>query len=184
MKIDLNEVATHLGKHISYVIDELPIDDPDSGVKCIEPIRGKATFGNTGRLLIVRGVFETIVELECARCLGQYPMKIESPIEEAFQLPGYVPDEDEAQEEEEAVEDDSEVLFVENMLHLTELLRQDILLAMPIKPICSEECKGLCPACGRNLNEGLCGCPPDAGESAFAELASLLEEPTEEDKDK
>jgi uncharacterized protein len=74
------------------------------------------------------------------------------------------------------------VLFVENMLDMTEMFRQDILLAMPIKPICSEECKGLCPSCGRNLNEGPCGCPPDAGESAFAALAALLEAPTEDEK--
>ena len=57
MKLDLNEVATNLGKHLSYTIDEPPIVDPDSGLTCVEPIRGSATFTNTGRHIVVRGDF-------------------------------------------------------------------------------------------------------------------------------
>ncbi len=74
------------------------------------------------------------------------------------------------------------MLFQENMLDLTELLRQNILLSMPIKPLCSDECKGLCPTCGRNLNEGPCNCPSDSGGSAFAALAALLEDTSDKDK--
>lgn len=180
MKLDLNEVVSHLGKHISYEIDEPPIEDSESGLKCVEPIRGKATFSNTGRHVVVRGSFAAAVEVECARCLGKYQVQIEVPIEENFLIPGHVLEVVEEEEEEESLGEEPEPLFEENILDLTELLRQNILLAMPIKPICSEECKGLCPTCGRNLNEGLCGCPQDIGGSAFAGLASLLEETEEE----
>jgi uncharacterized protein len=183
MKLDLNEVVSHLGKHVSYEINEPPIEDAESGLKCVEPIVGKATFSNTGRHVVVRGEFRTTVEIECARCLGSYRVPIQSPIEESFQIPGHIPDMAEEQEEEQIEDEESELLFQENMLDLTELLRQNILLALPIKPICSDECKGLCPTCGRNLNEGPCGCPQDTSGSAFAGLAFLLEETDEEKKE-
>jgi uncharacterized protein len=183
MKLDLNEVVSHLGKHIAYEIDEPPIVDPESGLKCVEPVRGRATFSNTGSHVVIRGSFATSIEVDCARCLGNYQVAIEAPIEESFLIPGHIPDVVEEEEDgEESLAQEPESIFEENLLDLTELLRQNILLAMPIKPVCSEECKGLCPTCGRNLNEGPCECPQDTGGSAFAGLASLLVE-TEEDKD-
>lgn len=176
MKLDLNEVASHLGKRISFDIDEPPVEYPESGLKCVEPIKGKISFSNTGSVLVVRGEIRTTLEVECARCLRGYRVDVEAPIEESFQIHGAVPEMVDDQEIEELLEDETAPLFQDNVLDLTELLRQSILLLVPIKPICSEDCGGLCPTCGRNLNDGPCGCPPESGESAFAGLASLLEE--------
>ena len=175
MKLDLNEVATHLGKRIRYEIDEPPIEDEEGGLKCVAPIKGEVTFSNTGRHIVARGGFSTTIELECARCLEKFRVKVASPIEEEMELA--VPlVEQEAEEAEEPPEEEREPIFADNVLDLTELLRQDILLAVPIKPVCSEDCKGLCPHCGKNLNEGPCECPPDETGSALAKLGSLLEE--------
>jgi uncharacterized protein len=98
------------------------------------------------------------------------------PIEEELQIPGHTV---EALQEEELPEDEKEPLFEDYILDLTELLRQNIAVAVPIKTLCSEECKGLCPRCGKDLNQGPCGCSPDVEESAFSALASLLEEEQE-----
>jgi len=182
MKLDLSEVATHLGKHVSYEINEPPIEDAEGGLQCIEPIKGTATFSNTGRHIVVRGSFSTTIELECARCLGKYRVKVESPIEEELQIAGHLPELMEEQEEEELPEEEREPLFEGNLLDLTELLRQNILIAVPLKPICSDECKGLWPHCGRNLNEGQCDCPTDVEDSAFADLASLLKPEQQKEK--
>ncbi len=84
MKLDLNEVVSHLGKHISYEINEPPIEDPESGLKCVEPVRGKATFSNTGRHIVVLGSFATTVEIECARCLGNYRIKSSRSLKRGF----------------------------------------------------------------------------------------------------
>ncbi|MHB9035128.1 MAG: YceD family protein [Armatimonadota bacterium] len=176
MKLDISEIASHLGKRIHTDIDEPPIVDADSGVKCVKPITGEITFSNTGKHILARGHFETTVEIECSRCLGPYLVELSLPIEEDLQIPGHTI---EALEEAELPEDEKEPLFVDYVLDLTELLRQNISVAVPIKTLCSEECKGLCPRCGKDLNEGPCGCLPDAEESAFAALASLLEEEPE-----
>lgn len=173
MKLDLSEIASHLGKRIQYNIDEPPIVDPESGIKCIKPISGEVTFNNTGKHVVTRGHFETTIELECTRCLKPYTVDLKLPIEEELQIPGHTL---EALEEQELPEDEKEPLFVDYVLDLTELLRQNIAVAVPIKNLCSEECKGLCPQCGKDLNQGPCGCSAESDESPFGALAELLEE--------
>jgi len=180
MKLDLSEIAAHLGKRIKYEMNEPPLEDIENGLKCVEPVTGEITFSNSGRHIVARGRLKTAIEVECARCLGPYRVDLELPIEEAIQIAGHVPDMPEEEEEEELPEEEKEPLFVDNILDLSELLRQDILVVVPIKPLCSEECAGLCPRCGKNLNEGPCECPPEDGDTPLAVLGSLLTE--QEDK--
>jgi len=176
MRLDLNEIASHLGKRIKYIIDEPALEDPDSGLKCVEPIEGEVTFSNTGNFIVAWGKCRTSVELECSRCLKSYKMGVELPIEEALPITALALEAPKEVEEEELPEDAKEPLFEENIFNLTELLRQNILVAVPIKPLCEDACQGLCSHCGKDLNEGPCECPPDQEVSAFAELASLLEQ--------
>ena len=177
MRLDLSEIAAHLGKRIRYEIDEKPMEDAASGLKCVEPITGDVAFTNTDRTIDVRGKFGTAIEIECGRCLRTYTLQIAAPIEEELPLEGR-PRAPEAAEEEEAElpENEIEPLFVDNVFDLEEYLRQSILVNIPIKPLCDEDCKGLCPHCGANLNDGPCECRPDSEESPFAALASLLDE--------
>lgn len=177
MKLDLSEIAAHLGKRIRYEIDQPPMEDVASGLKGIEPIKGDVTFNNAGSNIIVRGKFHTVVELECSRCLRVYKLPLDIPIEEELPISGLPPwAEEEEEEEEELPEEEKEPLFVDNIFDLDELMRQSILVSVPIKPLCTEACKGLCPHCGVNLNEGKCECPPETEESPFGPLASLMNE--------
>lgn len=184
MKLDLNEIVAHLGKKIAYEIDEPTIEDPESGLKTVGPITGKVTFTNTGTHVVVLGKFHATLELECARCLSNYTMDVDQSIEEALPIVGHefgeTDEQAQGEEDEELPEDEEEPLFVDNIYDLTELLRQSIMVAVPIKPLCSEACKGLCPRCGKNLTEGPCECSPDDVNPAFAALAALLEEKKEE----
>lgn len=176
MKLDLSEIAAHVGKRITYEVDEPAIEDIESGLSCARNIVGEVTFSNAGSNIVARGQFRTTVELECSRCLRPIEMDVEVPIEEELPISGRPPYAAEDEEVEELPEEEKEPLFVDNIFDLDELLRQSILIAMPIKPLCSELCKGLCPRCGANLNEGPCGCPADEGAAPFSALASLLED--------
>jgi uncharacterized protein len=176
MKLDLSEIAAHLGKRIVYEIDEEPIVDAASGLRCVERIKGSLVFSNTGRTIDVRGKARTAVELECSRCLTSYRLPVVLAIEEELPLEGQPWASEEVQAEEELPEEEKEPLFVDNVLDLGEYLRQSILVNVPIKPLCKQTCKGLCPHCGANLNDGPCECPPDSTESPFGALASLLED--------
>lgn len=76
-----------------------------------------------------------------------------------------------------SLEDGDEDRYVEvknDTLDLDELMREDILLELPTKFLCREDCRGLCPVCGKNLNEGPCGCEAPKGDPRLQVLKDLL----------
>lgn len=71
-------------------------------------------------------------------------------------------------------ENDDFILLENYQLPLDELVETDVLLSLPSKNLCREDCRGLCPMCGKNLNEGLCGCKPDTVDPRLAVLKQLI----------
>ena len=174
-RIDLSEIIRTVGKHQVYDIDERPFTDED--VEYVAPIRGRVTVTNSGRVLLVRGHIDTVVSLECARCLGEVREPVHAVLDEQYSL----------SEVENAVyhdvapqivqDQENEVppgLFDGNVMNLNVLVRQAVLLASPLQPLCREECAGLCPTCGKNLNQGACACPPAGTGRPLAALADLM----------
>ena len=180
MKLDLSEIARNVGMRYHYAIDEPPFEA--EGVVFAEPIRGIVDFTNTGRAIVAKGEFETTARLECGRCLNDFSIPVSSVIDESFEIQALAT---EAPEEEVPVaeaEEELEPFFVENVLDLEELIRQSVILALPIRPLCRDDCKGLCLNCGQNLNDGQCGCQATEGSGPFGRLADVLkakEEDTE-----
>ncbi len=172
MRLDLTEIAQHVGKQISYRVDEPASSIED--VRVLAPIQGNLRFTNTGDLLLVRGLLHTSVELECSRCLRLFEMPLLCEVEEQVELRAIAARPFE-HPQVTIVPEEGDTLFLEgNILDLTELIRQMLLVSLPIKPLHDEECKGLCPTCGADLNEGECSCERPTGHPAFAALAQLL----------
>lgn len=118
----------------------------------------------------VVGNLATKLEIPCARCLEAVPYKVDRSFELLFR-PHSVnvgPDEREMQDK------DAEIAFYQgNGVELEDILREQMLLAVPIKTLCREECKGLCRQCGKNLNTGECQCEPLAGDPRWNALKDL-----------
>ena len=110
------------------------------------------------------------LELTCGRCLEPFRM----PVASAFDL-RYVPrTENTGEGEREVGEDDLTTAFYENdQIDLTQLISEQLHLALPMKPLCSETCKGLCPQCGTNLNTGTCDCSQKWEDPRLAPLKAL-----------
>jgi len=173
MKLDLSEIAQNVGKRLTYQVDEL-YGEVWEEIRLLDRITGTVEFSNTGRLVLARGRVEAHVEVECSRCLTRFGVPVEALIEEQFPIPNYQGGLAQEEEEEEPVPVEDELLFVDNVLDFSELIRQSLVVAMPIRPLCEETCKGLCVRCGKNLNEGPCGCP-EVIDTPLAGLAELLE---------
>lgn len=171
MKIDLSELIHHPGMHAVQEIEQPCPKDID--FECFKPVKGKLEFTNTGTLLIIMGELAGEVKLECSRCLTDFALPVETTVEEEFNIEK-VGDSLRALPLEE--EDVDTGLIVNNILDVDELIRQNLLLVLPIKPLCTEECAGLCTTCGENLNVRECSCPPADMDSPFGVLAELLEE--------
>ena len=101
------------------------------------------------------GRVEGEMELSCSRCLEPFRM----PVAAEFDL-RYVPrTENVGDEEQEVGEDDlTTAFYTDDQIDLGELIAEQFQLALPMKPLCSDDCRGLCPQCGTNLNTGSCDC--------------------------
>jgi uncharacterized protein len=123
--------------------------------------------GDTFRLV---GTVNAGLELSCSRCLEPYRL----PVAASFEL-RYLPASAASTETEgEVDEDDLETSYYrEDRIDLNELLREQFYLALPMKPLCRDTCRGLCPHCGTNLNTGACDCAPDVEDPRLAVLKNL-----------
>ena len=126
----------------------------------------------------VRGTATTRLELECGRCLE--PLQV--PVSPTFEL-RYVPQTQNTGEgESEIAEDDlTTAYYREGSLDVIEMLREQFQLALPMKALCSEACRGLCPECGTNLNRGDCGHQPKWEDPRLAALKNLVNRDREKD---
>ena len=123
----------------------------------------------------LKGKLETRLEVACARCLD--PVVV--PVKRSFDLL-YRPLGTDAGHQELSVTDaEAEVGYYQGEgLLLEDTLREQVLLAVPLKTVCSDDCQGICPSCGKNLNEGACSCEDDVEDprwSALKEIRGKLE---------
>ena len=119
------------------------------------------------------GGLQTRVELPCSRCLEPY----ETPIDAAFDLRYQPRSTNTGEGEREVQDDDLTTSFYENdEIDLGQLIREQIYLSLPMKPLCRENCLGLCPVCGTNLNKGACSCKRNWDDPRLAVLNTLKTE--------
>ena len=124
----------------------------------------------TGVGVAARGSFRAVVDLPCSRCLERFALTLAESFDVQY-LPSQTLDgEDEA--ELSGAELDV-VPLVEDRIDVGSLLQENILLSLPVQPVCREACRGLCPRCGASLNVGPCGCPPERPDPRLHVLAKL-----------
>jgi len=116
------------------------------------------------------GHVKTTLELPCSRCLEPFVL----PVDGAFDL-RYHPQAQNIGEGESEVHDDdlSTAFYQHDEIDLEQLIKEQIQLSLPMKPLCSEDCNGLCPICGTNLNRETCGCNRTWEDPRLAALKSL-----------
>lgn len=110
----------------------------------------------------VSGQLSCDIRMQCSRCLDKFDETIRVPFEEQFQI---VEDGD-----TELSEDDEAVPVTEERIELSPYLLEEMVVQLPYAPLCSEDCKGLCPDCGTNLNEQSCGCNTEKVDPRMAAL--------------
>lgn len=169
MKIDIRSLLEETGSKLDYH-NSFPFSSED----CQGPLDIKVTLTNTGSQVWVEGTIKMTLLLSCGSCLCEFPFPLALQLSEKFLSP-----------EQVAVEVSGEASLEEfsiftygpdQTLDLSEAVRQTILLNLPMQRLCSPECKGICPSCGANRNEGVCGCSPESMQPTYefwAPLAAL-----------
>lgn len=183
--LELNEpVGLEL---LSEALDGL---NGDAGFKATRPAQLQALLRRTGEGVLLEGSLGLAVTAPCRRCL--VPVELDLPVTFSLNLvpaPRVRPEETEVADDksdkkkkntdadEEAgtfeLDDAEHELFDGKTIHLDPIVREQVLLALPMNAICREDCKGLCAQCGQNLNEKKCGCEPKVVDPRLAVLKNI-----------
>lgn len=126
----------------------------------MEPVRIEGILRNEDERFILEAKGETKVSLLCDRCLTPVATEIHFNIEERFSHTGR--------------DDEETETFSGDQIDLADYVKRGILEALPMKVICREDCKGLCPVCGKDLNTGDCGCDTTEIDPRFESLRALF----------
>lgn len=136
----------------------------------LAPIKVRLKVIRVSDMIEVEGNVETRVRLSCSRCLQDF----ETPLENRFALTytRELPDVADAPEEGAELNADEMGLvpFRGDEINLQETIQEQVVIAFPLRPLCSQDCKGLCPQCGADLNAGTCGCRRNSFSMKFAAL--------------
>ena len=167
MIIDVSQqLKQPIGSTRRYSINETS-NSPDGDELSIY---GEVSLLRTDRGILMTGILNTRIKAVCSRCLGAFDQPLTLKIEEELLS---VVDPSTGTSLPWSGEDGAFIIDENQEIDLGEVVRQYVLLALPLKPLCREDCAGLCPSCGRNLNRGPCSCTP-AVDPRFAELAKLV----------
>ncbi len=133
------------------------------------PIHLELEILRRGDRFFAQGEITTQVDAKCSKCLREFTLPLRAPFRLTIRL-----------SPEGGRDDDTEGDFLllsprTEALEIGERVRQFILLALPLKPLCRPDCRGLCPICGKDLNEGECNCRGKAPDSRWEKLKSLKE---------
>jgi len=169
MRIELENLEGSKGDfaHV-YQPDELnPVDER---VSLIAPAAVNGKIRLSGNEVFVNGHVETRALVECDRCLKP----VELPVNADFTLE-YISDSDyESSEVAELTEDEMSVsVFDGSAIDVDEIVKEQILLAVPTRMLCREDCKGICPECGADRNTGECNCVKNDIDPRWAALKNL-----------
>lgn len=163
----------HVGETRHYQLQN-DIADLDPAIHPLTNLNGAVDMIRTNEGILVRANLYSTIELTCSRCLGAFAFPTRFQIEEEFHptidiLSGaHLP---QAQDTDTAT-----LIDAQHTLDLTEIVRQDLTLALPLAPVCRNNCQGLCPVCGKNRNQEVCDHHDDDVDPRFAKLQALLDE--------
>ena len=135
------------------------------------PVSGDVRLVRTNRGVLAYATVEALVRDTCSRCLGALEMPVQVSIVEEF-----LPTVDvHTGQPLPRLEDDSDAFLIDDHHHLdlTEAIRQFLVTQQPMRPLCREDCAGLCPTCGADLNQRACDCPEEPVDDRWAALRAL-----------
>jgi uncharacterized protein len=165
----MREARDHVDR--TFAPSALPAADADM-FRVQAPVRLVFDISKDGTEFHLVGRVQSTLALACGRCLDEMVQPVDLP----FDLL-YLPHQDHVGDAEVEVEDDdlTTAYYRDEEIDLGQLVMEQFYLALPMKPLCRESCRGLCPECGTNLNTATCTCVHEWADVRLEGLKSLLD---------
>ncbi|HDQ25425.1 MAG TPA: DUF177 domain-containing protein [bacterium] len=119
---------------------------------------------DTDKSIIAQADIKGKLAVECSRCLKEFETPVESQYVAIYREKDAFSQDD---------KDSDNIPYEDNEIDLYDFLRQSLFLELPMKPLCGEDCRGFCSVCGRDLNEGECGCDRKIKLNPFEKLEGI-----------
>jgi uncharacterized protein len=158
MNIDLRTISTEGPKHLDLMLEngwwqQDKLDNQIEGIA--KPIAAKIDIYKAGERFVLEGEMSGAVMVVCDRCLNSFEKEIKADFKLFFTPPARY----DTKTEIELLEEDLETGFINGEeINLDNIFREQLYLSLPIKTLCREDCRGLCPGCGVDLNTQNCQC--------------------------
>jgi len=143
----------------------------------LSPVNAHLRIEKFDTEVLVKGELSTEVYLQCSRCLKDFQQTLTVPVEAVYHPAEELKSEDNYAIPNEELDMD---FYSGEELDLFTIMKEQIELNLPMKPLCDDSCKGLCPLCGTDLNTGSCKCSVSDTDPRFAALKLLKKERKEE----
>ena len=155
MVIDISNLQMQPDQSRKYEISSVLESIPYAGDQLVfdSPLIVNVVVSSAGSVIVVEGEVKADVILACARCLSPFKFHIETEVKGEFHH-----EKNTASAESFINSEDDIYFFSGDNIDLSDMIAESIVLSLPMKGICSESCKGLCPICGVNLNDKQCSC--------------------------
>ncbi|MGI6548980.1 MAG: YceD family protein [Syntrophomonadales bacterium] len=166
MKIDLTWLKLHPKETRDFHLEK-PYENVEiaKDIRLLDQVVVDLQVTNTGRLMVGKGEVKAKLELQCDRCLKSFRHKVELPFTIEFC----------AEENREFFKNEETfIYFVEPQVDIEPVVLETILLSLPIRTLCSQECKGLCSNCGQDLNLAECHCQETEIDPRWEALKKML----------
>jgi uncharacterized protein len=169
MRIELENLEGGKGD-FAHVYQPEELNPVDERVRLAGPASVKGKVRLSGNEVFVNGHVEALAQVECDRCL----QRVEAPVSADFALEYITGSEYESGDAAELTEEQLSVsVFDGQAIDVDEIMKEQILLAVPTRMLCREDCKGICPECGIDKNTGECQCVTDDIDPRWAALKNL-----------
>jgi len=165
VKVDVRDILKAAGLSKTVELSALARDCGIEGGDCAfeAPLTARVELTHIKGMIRAKGRVLAPYETFCARCLKPVSAAVDKRFDEGFVELGGL----------RAREAGDLYTYSEKEVDLADMLRDAVLLDLPIRHLCSEGCKALCPRCGKDLNEGPCGCGQDARDAADGPFGAL-----------
>ena len=166
MKLILKELKNGIN-HFSFKTEGVNLDIKPEEIDFSSEVKMKFSVLKIGNNLNCGGDIKARLKLQCARCLTEFVQPVTSKIEFILEM-------DDEKIGIDTRDDDYQFISKETISYdLNPRVREAMILALPLKPLCQEDCRGLCQLCGTNLNEKTCNCVKETVDPRWGKLKEL-----------
>lgn len=163
MKVNISNILKVNGESLDIEREEVleGFDELGDDFVFDTPVKLNCKFTNMGGIVKMEGHLKVDYVVKCSRCLTNIRSSLEADLKEEFAQEGQI-------------EDNDNYIYCDKVIELDKVLKDNIILNLPARQICSADCKGLCPKCGVNLNTEICSCSKEETDPRMEALKDFF----------